>query len=295
MFASRWHSPPKPLPVLSCVTGHVQVREAVGVEASPARRPPARRRAGRRSRGRASTRSSSVVLPAPGRAHDVHDRHAVAVEVVAVGPRDRVVGVERVLDDPDPHAMHAASSSDTSIDSTSSSSPLSTATSARRRSAGSGTPGASISHSRSHAVAAQPRRDELLLQPRALAHASRARRSRTRSPASRARPGAGARSAGSRPSRAARRRGATAVSTTADAIENSCIRPGRRRRVRSSSSVSRHERQRALDGGLDRRRQAEADVVDLARLAADDDDLAGEAADRADEAQHRLRGPCRAG
>ena len=32
MFASRWHSPPKPAPVCSCVTGHVQRGEPVGVE-----------------------------------------------------------------------------------------------------------------------------------------------------------------------------------------------------------------------------------------------------------------------
>ena len=40
------------------------------------------------------------------RAHEVDDAHAGAVEVGAVGARDRVVGVERVLDDPDLRAVH---------------------------------------------------------------------------------------------------------------------------------------------------------------------------------------------
>ena len=40
-------------------------------------------------------------LARAGRAHEVDDRNARAVEVRAVGARDRVVGVERVLDDPD--------------------------------------------------------------------------------------------------------------------------------------------------------------------------------------------------
>ena len=112
--------------------GHVQVRRGGRRRGTPRRRPPARRRAGRRGGPDApSTRSSSVVLPAPGALMTLSDRHAVAVEVRAVGARDRVVGVQRVLDDPDPHAVHPASSvSDTSMDSTSSSSPLSTATSA---------------------------------------------------------------------------------------------------------------------------------------------------------------------
>ena len=34
MLASRWHSPPKPGSVLSWVTGHVQLREPVGVHAA---------------------------------------------------------------------------------------------------------------------------------------------------------------------------------------------------------------------------------------------------------------------
>ena len=46
-------------------------------------------------------------LPRPRRAHQVQDRDALAVEVGAVGRRDRVVGVEGVLDDPHLDAMHS--------------------------------------------------------------------------------------------------------------------------------------------------------------------------------------------
>src|SRR6185503_17912953 len=77
----------------------------------------------------------------------VHDGDVVAIEVVAVRARDRVVRVERVLDDPDLHAVHAASS--TSIDSTSSSFPAITSPAppqpVQANHASSG------SHSRSHA------------------------------------------------------------------------------------------------------------------------------------------------
>jgi hypothetical protein len=59
-------------------------------------------------------------------AHEVHDAHAGPVEVGPVRLGDRVVGVERLLDDPHLCAMHSASS--TSIDSTSNSSPLATST-----------------------------------------------------------------------------------------------------------------------------------------------------------------------
>ena len=107
MFASRWHSPPKPGSVLSCVDRHVQRRRAGRRRGCPARRPRARPTR-TPSSSPAATRSSSVVLPAPGRAHQVDHRHAGAVEVVAVGARDRVVGVERVLDDPDLRPVHRA-------------------------------------------------------------------------------------------------------------------------------------------------------------------------------------------
>ena len=48
-------------------------------------------------------------LARAGRTHQVDDRDTRAVEVVAVGPRDRVVGVESVLDDLDLGPMHTAS------------------------------------------------------------------------------------------------------------------------------------------------------------------------------------------
>ena len=63
MFASRWHSPPKLGSVLICVTGtcSAAIRSA---STCPSRRPRARRRA--RPEGSPTTRSSTVVLPAPG-------------------------------------------------------------------------------------------------------------------------------------------------------------------------------------------------------------------------------------
>jgi hypothetical protein len=86
--------------------GDVQVRQAVGVEAAldvalehrgahPAQALAAE---GPLQEGRRA---------GAGGAHDVHDRHARAVEVLAVGAGDRVVGVQRVLDDPDLDAVHA--------------------------------------------------------------------------------------------------------------------------------------------------------------------------------------------
>ena len=69
-------------------------------------------------------------LARPRRAHEVDHGHAVGVEVGPVGAGDRVVGVQRVLDDPDLHAVHAGSSCSTSIDSTRNSSPLTTVASA---------------------------------------------------------------------------------------------------------------------------------------------------------------------
>ena len=225
MFASRWHSPPKPLPVLSCVTGtwrwarrsasrepcdvalqhaDAQVAQAVAQQALEQRR-----------------------LAGAGRAHDVEHRHAVAVEVVAVGARDRVVGVQRVLDDPDLHAVHPASSiSDTSMDSTSSSSPLTTATSAvaagraaeRRR-------------PRSPSRASQPSQRSRAGTTSCSSRAPSQTVSRDDDPEGelqrrRARPGAGARSGGSRPSPGGRRRGAPR-----------CRRRPRRSRTRASGLV----------------------------------------------------------
>src|SRR6185436_230427 len=65
-------------------------------------------------------------LACAGRAHEVDDAHAVPVEVVAVGLRDRVVGLQDVLDDLHELAVHGASS--TTMDSSSSSAPAVTAT-----------------------------------------------------------------------------------------------------------------------------------------------------------------------
>ena len=135
MLASRWHSPPKPESVLICVTGTCSERDArrvvlalhVALEHADADAVAER----------ALERPLEQARLAGARgAHEVDDGHAVAIEVVAVGARDRVVGVERVLDDANLHPVHAGSS--TSIDSTSNSFPASTATS-RRRTPGSGT------------------------------------------------------------------------------------------------------------------------------------------------------------
>ncbi len=64
---------------------------------------------------------------------------------------------------------------------------------------------------------------------------------------------------------------------------------------RSSAIVSRTSVSARADGRLDGGREPVAHVVDLARLAADDDDLARPAAGGVDEAQHRVRVHARAG
>ena len=166
MFASRWHSPPKPAPVLSWTTGMCSMRQPVGVERAlhvalqhadaDAVRGPQHALEQRR-------------LARPGRAHQVHDVDAGPVEVVAVGARDRVVGVQRVLDDPDLHPVHAGSSS-TSMDSSSSSSPAATVTSdpAARRAAEDRHVDLPLAPARRAAPAG--RRDHHVVQRRALAH-----------------------------------------------------------------------------------------------------------------------------
>ena len=83
-------------------------------------------------------------LAGAGRAHEVDDLDPGPVEVRPVGARDRVVGVERVLDDPHLCPMHCASS--TSIASTSNSSPLAISTSLPAHE-GQRNAGISISHS----------------------------------------------------------------------------------------------------------------------------------------------------
>ena len=99
MFASRWHSPPKPVDGLQLRHGHVQRGEPVGVERAL---HVALEHAGADAAEVAQDPLQQRGLARAGRAHQVRDGHARAVEVVAVGARDRVVGVERVLDDPRP-------------------------------------------------------------------------------------------------------------------------------------------------------------------------------------------------
>ena len=133
-------------------------------------------------------------LPRPGRAHEVHDRDSGAIEVVAVGTGDRVVGVERLLDDLHLGAMHSASS--TSIDSTRSSSPLATATSpvAARRAPERGDLDRPLVRA---GVAAQGRSSRAPARAGLPRTPSRARRTRSRTRACRGRPGAGFRPSGS--------------------------------------------------------------------------------------------------
>ena len=103
MFASRWHSPPKPLPVLSWTTGMWRpAMRSASIEpwTSPSSTPT------RRSKSR-SDDSRRVVLPAPGALIRLTTRTPLAVEVVAIGASDRLVCVERVLCDLDLRAVHA--------------------------------------------------------------------------------------------------------------------------------------------------------------------------------------------
>jgi len=105
MLASRWHSPPKPLSVFSCVTGNVPVGEAVGVEAAlyvALQHTDAHAVVGQAGQRALQQRG----LAGPRGAHEVDDADTGAIEVLAVGARDRVVGIQRVLDDPHLGAMH---------------------------------------------------------------------------------------------------------------------------------------------------------------------------------------------
>ena len=98
MFASRWHSPPNRRRS-ELRHRHVQRGQPVGVErALHVALEHARADAAEVAQHALEQRR----LARARRAHEVRDRHARAVEVVAVGARDRVVGVERVLDDPHP-------------------------------------------------------------------------------------------------------------------------------------------------------------------------------------------------
>ena len=71
MFASRWHSPPKPASGVELRHRDVQRARAGRRRGCPARRPRARRRA--RRRGRASDALEQRRLARARRAHQVHD------------------------------------------------------------------------------------------------------------------------------------------------------------------------------------------------------------------------------
>ena len=130
-------------------------------------------------------------LARAGRAHEVDHGHARAVEVAAVGRARSSCWRRARPRRPGPSRGAFAGLLD--LDgSTSSSSPVSTATSADPQ-RGQRKSGRSISHSCAQSAQRSARRHDLLLEPRALAHASRARPARSRTRASRARPGAGAR------------------------------------------------------------------------------------------------------
>ena len=154
MLASRWHSPPKPLSVLSCTTGMCRTdrRSASKLPATSPSSTPTRRPS---SASPSSARSSSVVLPAPGALMRLTTVTCSRSKSLRLAPGDRVVGVEGVLDDPHLGAVHAAfSSSSTSIDSTMNSSPVATSTAPGPQVAQMNA-GISISHSFLHVVAAQ--------------------------------------------------------------------------------------------------------------------------------------------
>ena len=293
MFASRWHSPPKPLPVLSCVTGMCRCASrsassepCTSPSSTPTRRSP---------RPVAQHALEDRRLAGARRAHHVEHRHAVAVEVVAVGPRDRVVGVERVLDDPDPHAMHGASSScATSIDSTSSSSPVTTSTVGGRRTSGSGTPGAR-SPTRARTPPQRSRAGTTSCSSRAPSH-SVSRESTPKANASDvghdlAQPPAAHGHDRHPPAGGVAHRGVHDGGGDRELVHQAWYAASvRSSAIVSPTSASARSTAASTGGG-----QPEPDLVDLARLAADDDDLAREPADRVDEAQHRRRVHARAG
>ena len=178
-------------------------------------------------------------------AHHVDHRHAVAVEVVAVGPRDRVVGVERVLDDPDLHAMHRRLLVLGHLD------RLHLELLARDDLDRGGAAGRAAEHRELDLplARARPRSAAAPGRPPARAPrrrtASRARARRTRRRARRARPAAAARSARSRPSTGRPPACRTAVATTAEAIENSCISARTPRPCAARRSSRRRARARA--------------------------------------------------
>ena len=212
MFASRWHSPPKPGSVLSCVTGTCRTRQPVGVHAALHVALEHARRARPSSSG--STRSSSVVLPAPGALMRFTTVTPARSKSCAVGRARSCCWRRARPRRPSPWC-----------DACPPPRPRSTRPRTRRRRrtshAGRRTSGQRkigqvelpLAPARR---AAQPRRDQLLLEPRALADRVARHESRSRTPASPAPPGA------ARPTRmrhdrhrAARRRASRPCSTIA--------------------------------------------------------------------------------
>ncbi len=96
MFASRWHSPPKLGVGVELRHRHVQRGEAIRVEAAlhvtfeDADADLAEGAASALEQGR---------LAGSRRTHQIDDRHAGTIEVVAIRACDRVVGVEHAFHD----------------------------------------------------------------------------------------------------------------------------------------------------------------------------------------------------
>ena len=154
----------------------------------------------------------------------------------------------------------------------------------RPRTASSGRSGRARRPTYVHTLAAQARGDRLLVQARALDRVSRVTIP-SRSPATRARPGAGA-------DPQLHGRHPAPVRVAQDGVED---RAGERELVHSAyawsaqpatfSSTTSTARPTASSTGA----RAPAHLPDLSRLARDDHDLARPAADRLDEPQHALR------
>ena len=239
MFASRWHSPPKPDSVLSWTTGtcSAAIRSASMLPCTSPSSTPARSR-----RGRASAALEQRRLARAGRAHQVDHRDPRAIEVVAVRVRDRRVGVERVLGDLHLGAMHVSSSLGLrdldrlhlelrrrgrprrrALSQPGQRNTGSTAASGSWPATGSG----AGSHSRPHPPQRIHAGDDLEREPRALAVGVAGDDLEVEARATRARPGA-ARRRGRRPASPGRPPAwRSAVSTIALEIESSCIRAPR--------------------------------------------------------------------
>ena len=210
MFASRWHSPPKPGSVLSWVTGTCSAgsRSASSVPAtSPSSTPDADAVEPLGERALEQRR-----LAGAGGAHQVDDPHAGAVEVGAVRLRRSWRSRRARPRRPSPWCDACFLLLD--LDRLDLELVAGEHLHAARRRPGSGSrevelPLAPAAAQRSRA------RDQLAARARALADACRARRSRSRTRASPARPGAARRPSSSRPRTRAPRAWRTTVSTIA--------------------------------------------------------------------------------